>query len=275
MRQLCLFLIVTLATIYSEMACGAVGNKSEDIEVSSFCTEGKKWNYIYFNVEEPGKEKQPYSYEVRGDTIVGEYSYKKVYYQKDDDERLSFMLRDDEHKVYKLYPDQEEFLLFDFGRNDVGQVHSWISYWDNNWVTNWMIYAIDTIQVNDYFFRRYCCYQKYSETELDTIEDGEGIVEDYWVEGIGSARYGIEASNLEVEARLPGITEYFISCYENGNCIFTADDFKKPAYTTGIQKVERTSKQYETIYNLQGVRTDQPKKGVYIQNGKKLIVNKR
>ena len=67
-----------------------------------------------------------------------------------------------------------------------------------------------------------------------TIE-GEAIA-DYWVKGVGDARYGVAATGLEVEIRLPGITDYFDSCEVNGECIFTAEDFNKPAYTTDIKK---------------------------------------
>jgi len=45
-------------------------------------------------------------------------------------------------------------------------------------------------------------------------------------------------------------------------------------YTLGIEQVKRL-KNTDKFYDLNGVRTDQPKKGVYIQNGKKVIVNKR
>ena len=234
MRRLCLLLMVALiAPFYAGKSSGVTGKETRDNVIHSFCTEGKTWNYIFFNAdEEPGKERQPYSYVVRGDTVVGDNSYKKIYYQKDDTERLAFMIRESGHKVFKLYPNQEEFLFFDFGRSDVNQVHSWISCFDEGLITNWMIYAIDTVQVNDYVFRRYCCYQQYSETELETIENGEDIEKDYWVEGIGDARYGIETDGLEILPRLPGITEYFVSCYENDECIFTADDFTRPSYTS-------------------------------------------
>jgi hypothetical protein len=45
-----------------------------------FCTEGKRWNYILFNVENEDSPKVPYSYVVRGDTIVGDIAYKKIYF---------------------------------------------------------------------------------------------------------------------------------------------------------------------------------------------------
>ncbi|MBQ7571013.1 MAG: hypothetical protein IJT19_02105 [Bacteroidaceae bacterium] len=95
---------------------------------------------------------------------------------------------------------------------------------------NWMVYGLDTIEVNHRPFRRYTCLQKYSEEgeELSTIEyDGEGVWHDIWVEGVGSASSGIEDQipSHEPYVRAPGVYTYFVSCYEGGECIFTADDF--------------------------------------------------
>ena len=195
----------------------------------SFCTEGKKWHYTLLDVS-ASPSRQPYSYEVRGDTVVGEMFYKKIYRQKDGQERLAFMMREQGDKVFKLHPNKDEQLFFDFGREDIGIVYCWNS-WDGLYITSWMISCIDSVMVNNNIFRRYCASQKYSEMELKSFEDENGWISDKWVEGIGDARYGIEANGLEVKIRLPGITEYFDSCEVNGESIFTADDFTKPAYT--------------------------------------------
>ena len=256
------------------MAIGAWGNngmadKGKDNNgFFSFCKEGKKWNYIQLDVSADPIE-QPYSYEVRGDTVVSEMSYKKVYYHKNGVELLAFMIREEGKKVFKLYPDKEESLFFDFERDDVGQVHSWTS-WDGLYITNWMISVIDTVVVNNNYFRRYCCHQEYFDNEHESVLDGQI---DYWVEGIGDARYGIEAKGLEIVTRLPGKTEYFVSCYENGECIFTADDFTRPANTTDVKKVNGDIFQDMTLFDLQGRKLQHtPQKGLYIQNGKKRIM---
>ena len=47
---------------------------------------------------------QPFSFEVRGDTVVGEMPYKKIFRQKDDQEQLAFMMREQGDKVFKLHP---------------------------------------------------------------------------------------------------------------------------------------------------------------------------
>ncbi len=260
MRRICLFLLVVLIVpVYAEGANNLNGEETEKDGVHSFCTEGKKWHYTHLDVSATPM-KQPYSYEVRGDTVIGEMVYKKVYRQKDSQERLAFMIREQGDEVFKLYPEQEEFLFFDFGRDDAGQVHSWTS-WSGLTITNWMVSAIDTVQVNNNYFRRYYCYQEYNNEDLEMISDGQ---RDYWVDGIGDARYGIEAKGLEITIRLPGITEYFDSCEVNGECIFTSEDFTKPAYTTDLKRVRNTVLQEASVYNLHGHRISSPTKGINI-----------
>ncbi len=42
--------------------------------------------------------------------------------------------------------------------------------------------------------------------------------------------------------------------------------------TTGISTVRKTQSADDTFYNLQGARVDKPTKGIYIQNGKKVVI---
>ena len=42
--------------------------------------------------------------------------------------------------------------------------------------------------------------------------------------------------------------------------------------TTGISTVRKTQSADDTFYNLQGARVDNPTKGIYIQNGKKIVI---
>lgn len=273
MKRICLFLLVILiVSVYTDGANNLEDKETGKDGIHSFCTEGKKWHYTLLDVSAT-PIRQSYSYEVRGDTVVGEMSYKKIYQQKDGQERLAFMMREQGDKVFKINPDKEEQLFFDFGRDDVGIVYSWNS-WDGLYITNWMISCIDSVMVNNNIFRRYCSSQKYSEMELKTFEDENGWVSgvDIWVEGVGDARYGVDANGLEVTIRLPGITEYFDSCEVNGECIFTADDFERPAYTTDMQRAKNKVLQDESLFDLSGRRImGTPPKGIYIIKGKKVL----
>ena len=200
--------------------------------------EGKRWNYIHYYMEEDGFHEIPYSYVVKGDTIIRRTTYKKLWYQDENTERLVCLLLERGREVLKSvdfgdnsYDSPIMTSFFDFGREDFGRVFTWKA--ELNWGnTNWMVHGVDTIEVNNRPFRRYTCLQKYSKEgeKLTTIEyDGEGVWHDIWVEGVGSESSGIEDQIPlhELSPIPPGEYDYtrFVSCYEDGECIFTADDF--------------------------------------------------
>ena len=67
-----------------------------------------------------------------------------------------------------------------------------------------------------------------------------------------------------------------LSCYEDGVCIFTNDDFNAAPVVSGISETPSqtgmTTKQPTSIYDLQGRPLKQkPSKGIYIENGKKKV----
>ncbi|MBO7499423.1 MAG: leucine-rich repeat protein [Bacteroidaceae bacterium] len=198
--------------------------------------EGKRWNYIRFYLDENGEHREPYSYVVKGDTIIGRTTYKKLWYQDATKERLECLLYEEGRTVYKITDPGINIngqpvltVFFDFGRNDFGRVFTWEAEMGAR-NTNWMVYGVDTIEVKNRQFRRYTCLQKYSEEgeSLTTIDyHDESVWRDIWVEGVGSASSGIKDQfpPAEPSIRLPGVYTYFVSCEENGECIFTADDF--------------------------------------------------
>ena len=200
--------------------------------------EGKCWNYIHYYADEDGEHYEPYSYVVRGDTIIRRITYKKLYYQDEKTERLECLLLERGRTVYKSidlgnnsYDEPILTSFFEFDRNDFGRVFTWKAK-NVSGNTNWMVYGVDTLEVNNCQFRRYTCLQKYSEDDetLTTIEyGGEGVWNDIWVEGVGSASSGIEDQYPphEPPMRTPGEYTAFVSCYEDGECIFTAEDFTK------------------------------------------------
>lgn len=113
-------------------------------------------------------------------------------------------------------------------------------------------------------------------TKVDTIEV-RGITRrrifigdsklDIWVEGIGAYCDGWPSS-------LPRHNAYdcILACYENGELIFTQEDFFAPAVTTGISLTETTQKADDAIYDLQGRRVDKPtSNNIYIQRGRKFV----
>lgn len=201
--------------------------------------EGKQWNYIHYYLDEDGEHRDPYSYIVKGDTVIRRTTYKKLWYQDAKTERFVCLLLEGGRTVYKntdlgnnSYDSPILTAFFDFARTDFGRVFTWKAQ-NALGNTNWMVYGVDTIEVKGQSFRRYTCLQKYSDEgeQLSTIGyGGEGVWHDIWVEGVGSASSGIE-DQIPLHEPLVRATSdytYFVSCYENGECIFTADDFSKP-----------------------------------------------
>ena len=209
--------------------------------------EGKCWNYIHYYADEDGEHYEPYSYVVRGDTIIRRITYKKLYYQDEKTERLECLLLERGRTVYKSidlgnnsYDEPILTSFFEFDRNDFGRVFTWKAK-NVSGNTNWMVYGVDTLEVNNCQFRRYTCLQKYSEDDetLTTIEyGGEGVWNDIWVEGVGSASSGIEdqCPLHEPPVRIQGEYTAFVSCYEDGKCIFTKEDFYKES--TGAETAQ-------------------------------------
>ena len=209
--------------------------------------EGKCWNYIHYYADEDGEHYEPYSYVVRGDTIIRRITYKKLYYQDEKTERLECFLLERGRTVYKSidlgnnsYDEPILTSFFEFDRNDFGRVFTWKAK-NVSGNTNWMVYGVDTLEVNNCQFRRYTCLQKYSEDDetLTTIEyGGEGVWNDIWVEGVGSASSGIEdqCPLHEPPVRIQGEYTAFVSCYEDGKCIFTKEDFYKES--TGAETAQ-------------------------------------
>ena len=234
--------------------------------------EGKRWNYIHYYLDDEGEHRDPYSYVVKGDTIIRRQTYKKLWYQDEKTERLVCLLHETGRSIYKSldfgdnsYDMPLMRLFFDFGRDDFGRVFTWNADM-NTGNTNWMVYGIDDIMVNGRQFRRYTCLQKYSEAgeDLTTIEyDDDGVWHDVWVEGVGSAISGIEDQNPfhEPPVRKPGEYTYFVSCYEDGECIFTAEDFDIPS---AIKPVKSSVSKDMEIYDLRGRRLKSPSKGINI-----------
>lgn len=114
------------------------------------------------------------------------------------------------------------------------------------------VISVDTILVNNEYYRRL------------------NFSRDVWIEGIGS----LESALLSSWGEVPGtfIGSEVISVYDGDKCIFTTDNFRQPAVsTTGLQDLKSQHKT-EVVYDLQGRRLSTiPPKGVYIQNGKKIL----
>ena len=67
------------------------------------------------------------------------------------------------------------------------------------------------------------------------------------------------------------LEDYMVECYDNGELIFTQDDFYNT--TTGIESVTTDDPKSTDVYSVSGVKISKPEKGMYIQNKRKYIAH--
>ena len=120
---------------------------------------------------------------------------------------------------------------------------------------NETVVAVNTIIVGGRSFR-----------VLDVRDNENNLYPNWWVEGIGSMNY------LTNSIRVPGDYYTFLQCRIDDDIFFSQKDF----LTLTVQRLtieNKTTTPVYSIYDLHGRHlTDKPTKGIYIQNGKKVIV---
>ena len=211
----------------------------------SFLEDGKVWTYHYYN-DFTGKEFYK-SLTVKGDTLIGDKSYKRIVDVATGN--FEYAMREEEKKVFCVYPNNAETLLYDFGLN-VGD--SFYSSDNPNPSTQATVVAVDTIVVGNRAFR-----------VLDVRLNGDDYWTNWWVEGIGGMDY------LSVNFPMVGNFYYFSSCQLNGESLLTYKD----VCTVGIHNQTLIRGNGSVINDLQGRRLNgKPSKGVYIESGKKRVV---
>lgn len=100
-----------------------------------------------------------------------------------------------------------------------------------------------------------------------TTDDGTRLC---WIEGIGSSLYGPYNYNVVIGSLL---SVKLLSVYDGDICIFEANEGNAPTGIDIIKNEQLILNAERPIYNLQGFRINsQLKKGIYIQNGKKVAV---
>ena len=236
--------------------------------------EGKTWNYIHHYEDDKGIHEEPYSYIVKGDTVIGRTICKKLYYQDSISERFACTLFESGREFRTLSPGSIAWNPhYNFGRTDIGRVFDWTSKQGKGQVY-WMLHKIDTITVNDTDFRRLEFFSKTIDGGtpgmLKTIEDGTDVWHEIWVEGVGSELNGIEDPVHEKPLNDKDYTR-FVSCYENGRCIFTAKDFRTDGVTFPASTATTQSSPWYTLSgrHLPSLPTQ---KGIYIKDGRKVLI---
>ena len=230
-----------------------------------FLKSGKQWVYKdvkYFPyVEETGDQveghvEELFAVELSDPLLIdGKECYRMKSRDEDGVASTNMLWYEDGGKVYYVIDDDMSHpsLAFDFNLKKDGVTRT--AYYDGK------ILGFEDFASNNLSFRR-------------IIFDWGGAL----VEGIGHQN-GILPLEQPIGIGYAYSNELFEACYEGDICIFTYNDFQTKGNPVsdvdGIGKaiVSYPSSQHGKTYDLQGRRLSQlPKKGVYIVNGKKIVI---
>ena len=183
-----------------------------------FLKEGKTWNMQeYYQNGWTGEQwTKDVSYVINGTTEIDGKTYYKMYRISEEGSKYLCALREENRKVWQ-YVDSGDDLLYDFGMS-VGD-----SYRPSYQPFYFQLTAIKPMrfQYNQLLnVLHYDVSVQYDPTSPIYVDPA------LIVEGVGCEK-GWNITELYAEQPTNGIHhgEDFLSCYEDGECIFTADDF--------------------------------------------------
>ncbi len=186
-----------------------------------FLKEGKTWNYqeYYHNLWDDEQWTKDISYVINGTTEIDGKTYYKMYRTTEEGSNYFCALREEDRKVWQYTADGDH-LLYDFGMS-VGD-----SYMPSYEPLHFLLTAIKPMRFHDDQLLNVLYYDLLMEegpTDPPSHFASAPIVEGVGCEGGWNI--------MELYAAIPsnGILqgEVFLSCYEDGECIFTADDFNE------------------------------------------------
>ncbi|MBQ8656143.1 MAG: hypothetical protein IJ527_03680 [Prevotella sp.] len=241
-----------------------------------FLKEGKRWNYEFehVNLWEDIDITEYVSFIIEGDEVIDGKTYKKLYRATSDEQfsaleekTLHKYLREEGQKVL-MYDEESgsDLLLFDFGMQH-GDYYE-LAYQDADIRLKLVSTKQQTFHDKELTVFKYDAIRRFIEN--DFTEDA------YIIEGVGG-RCGWDIVYEFTDFPTNGIyvLHNFKSCYEDGECIFTSDDF---SVITGIKEAaaEQVGNDiHDAIYDLQGRQLPAiPSQGIYIRGGKKYVADK-
>ena len=221
MKQTLLFIMCVLASL----TMSAQGQSYQATYGGSFNSyhpllkEGKTWNYqeYYHNLWDDEQWTKDVSYVINGTTEIDGKTYYKMYRISEDGNYYYCALREEDRKVWQYTSDEGDHLLYDFGMS-VGD--SYTPTYES------FIFQLTSIKpmwfhhdqlLNVLFYDMFIQYDPTDPINSALVpivegvgcENGWNIVEFYASQPTNGIIYG----------------EDFLSCYEDGKCIFTDDDF--------------------------------------------------
>ena len=243
----------------------------ESTSQNKFFEDGKSWLWAYYGYNNDGElEEHRYTETVIGDTVVEGRMAKKI------------MLGDSEG-----VPSNP--LSYSIGYEEDGVIYNYGSHPEN--YDSICFYPLLDFNYNvgdSIFFNLIRTDEKYfmGEVVKDEIINVCGIERrkltlgnksgafGCWVEGIGPSSGDLYLCLTVESSRRFGY--HIVKCFQNGECIFTADDFLTS--TDGIKDVEVSEKdatlsEDAQLYDLSGRKvTGTPRSGIYIKGGRKVLV---
>lgn len=227
---------------------------AEAQEYRPMLTDGKEWHCFrrvaLSDVDWEPNGEWTYTIKVVGDSLINGVAYKKMCreYTQDvpsgESRCTYFAAIEKDRKVYS-YHEEGDVLYLDF------------SLHEGDCVTGnpeFVVTNEETFEAKNRQYRRLVL---------------NGYV---WVEGIGCRNAFEIIPEMGIELAPPYILEdYMVECYDNGELIFTKDDFYNT--TTGIENVTAEDQKNADVYSISGVKIAKPEKGMYIQNKRKYIAH--
>lgn len=237
----------------------------ESSSQNKFFEDGKSWLWAGYKLTHPGATEEYFWTEtVVGDTIVTGRVAKKILVKNEYEERFVVGLEDNGVIYGYGNPEGTDSICFYPMMNF--NLHVGDSTFIKFTSSSEPVFAAEIV---DEDIINVCGIERRKLT-LKT----EGGYIGYWVEGIGANTYDFYL--IPVFYSSTGYGYHMVKCFQDGVCIFTADDFL--ASTDGIKDVAVSEKdkalsEDASLYDLSGRKvTGTPRRGIYIKGGRKVLV---
>jgi hypothetical protein len=265
---------IPLVSCYEDSRCIFTAKNFEGMpeapaDVERHCpllSEGNAWWYEDISVP-LNDHRKLFRMVVKGDTIIGGRAWKKLYCDYSDSPVPLYekAVREENGRVYEIRMEATERLLFDYTLGVGGRYAA--ADRDDRYME---VIAIDTVVSAGMAHRRLILQQYVNNVATDLT---------CWTEGIGGdCGIDLEALWSDMDAKVVsahGGTNYyqrsFVGCVgQDGKCFYG----DSPAVLSSVAAAV-VSKEYsgKSLYDLHGRRlTAAPRKGVYIRDGRKVVV---
>jgi hypothetical protein len=255
-----MMVILIIAILYPIMGGNLVNVYASDgpepmCEYRPFVEEGKHWTSIEVDGKDDYSRYFIAEYLIKGDTVIDSEPCKILWRKEYGGQYNKFRYLLEQDKKVFVIGEGYKWIIYDFGMaigNSIqsGGYKATLEY-------------VDTIIRTGKLYRRLHVNLRFDSESMHY--NGKSV----WIEGIGSPSGPLMAYDWHNSGTQ--------TCSINGEIIFSSEDFDMPAWkedTTGLEEWSfKTFEDVNSTYDLQGRRlTGAPRKGVYIRDGRKVVV---